>query len=98
LDNISTNEDERAKFRARRKFQMDMAHDRAYLLRIGEENLLKGRLEGKLEGRLEGKLEGRLEGKLETARNLIRRGRPIDEIIEDTGLARAEIEGLRKDI
>jgi predicted transposase/invertase (TIGR01784 family) len=94
LDNISTNEDERAKFRARRKFQMDMAHDRAYLLRIGEEDLLKGRLEGKLEG----KLEGRLEGKLETARNLIRRGRPIDEIIEDTGLSRAEIEGLRKDI
>jgi predicted transposase/invertase (TIGR01784 family) len=75
LNNISTNEDERAKFRARRKFQLDAAHDRAYLIRIGEENLLKG--------------------KLEIARNLIRRGRPLAEIIEDTGLSREEIENLR---
>ena len=29
------------------------------------------------------------------ARKLLSRGRPIDEIIEDTGLTREEIDGLR---
>jgi hypothetical protein len=33
---------------------------------------------------------------VEIARKLINRGRPTDEIIEDTGLTREEIEGLRR--
>jgi len=40
--------------------------------------------------------EGRKEGiKLAIARNMIKRNRPIDEIIEDTGLTREEVESLR---
>jgi predicted transposase/invertase (TIGR01784 family) len=41
-----------------------------------------------------GRNEGRNERSIEIARNLIRRNRPIDEIIDDTGLTRAEIEML----
>jgi predicted transposase/invertase (TIGR01784 family) len=42
LTSISRDEDERARFRARRKFQMDMAHDKIVSHR-------EGKLEGKLE-------------------------------------------------
>jgi predicted transposase/invertase (TIGR01784 family) len=35
------------------------------------------------------------EGIAEVARNLLKRNRPIEEIIEDTGLTREEIESLR---
>ena len=37
----------------------------------------------------------RLEEKYEFARKLLMRNRPIDEIMEDTGLTREEVEGLR---
>jgi len=47
------------------------------------------------------KLEGRAEGEkvkaFAIAKNMIKRNRPIDEIIEDTGLRREEIESLRVD-
>ncbi|MCL2034843.1 MAG: hypothetical protein FWG94_08935 [Oscillospiraceae bacterium] len=36
----------------------------------------------------------RREGHFDVARNLLKRNRPIDEIVEDTGLTREEIEGL----
>jgi predicted transposase/invertase (TIGR01784 family) len=45
LTNISRNEDERARFRARRKFQMDMEHNRIVAFEEGE---IKGELKGKL--------------------------------------------------
>jgi len=38
---------------------------------------------------------GRREGRLDIARNMMKRNRPIDEIIEDTGLTREEVENLR---
>jgi predicted transposase/invertase (TIGR01784 family) len=38
--------------------------------------------------------EGRQENKIEIARKRLARNRPIDEIIEDTGLTRREIESL----
>jgi len=37
----------------------------------------------------------RLEGILLVEKNMIKRNRPIDEIIEDTGLTLDEVEGLR---
>ena len=40
------------------------------------------------------KREGRSEGINEVARNLLKRNRPIEEIMEDTGLTREEIEVL----
>jgi predicted transposase/invertase (TIGR01784 family) len=38
----------------------------------------------------------RQEGVMDVARKLLARNRPIDEIIEDTGLSRSEIESLRQ--
>jgi predicted transposase/invertase (TIGR01784 family) len=91
LNNISTNEDERAQFRARRKFQMDLAHEKAYFKRISEENLLKGRAEGEAIG----KAEGKAERTIEVARNLLQFGLSLDQIAKATGLACEEIESLK---
>ena len=68
LQSISKDEMERARFRSRRMFQMDMDH-----------NLIAARD----------------ERSMEIAKNLLKRNRPIEEIIEDTGLAREEVENLR---
>ena len=38
--------------------------------------------------------EGRNEGKIEIAQKLLKRNRPIDEIVEDTGLTYEEVERL----
>ena len=84
LQTISRDENERARFRARRKFQMDMEH-----------SLIAARDEGRSEGRNEGRNEGISEGIVSVAKNLLKRNRPIEEICEDTGLTREEIEGLR---
>ena len=67
LQTISRDENERARFRARRKFQMDMEHS---LIVAGDERAIA------------------------IARNLLKRNRPIEEIIEDTGLTYSEIESL----
>ena len=45
-------------------------------------------------GKVEGKAEGRVEERVEIAKNMKRRGRPIEEIVEDTGLTREEVEEL----
>ena len=46
------------------------------------------------EARQEGRMEGRVDGHYEVARKLLKRKRPIEEIIEDTSLSREEIEAL----
>ena len=43
----------------------------------------------------EGKEEGIQVGLTAAAKKMLKRNRPIDEIIEDTGLTREEVEGLR---
>ena len=59
-------------------------------------NYRKGEEKGIKKGRKEGRLEGIEQGKLAIAENMLKRNRPIDEIIEDTGLTRKQVEGLRK--
>jgi predicted transposase/invertase (TIGR01784 family) len=54
----------------------------------------KAKREGRAEGRAEGLAEGRQKAAMEFARKLKARGRPISEIIEDTGLAPETIEKL----
>ena len=83
LMSISQDEKERAIYRSRRMFQTDM-----------ESNLATAEDRGRLEGRAEGIAEGIAEGRLAIACNMIKRNRPIDEIIEDTGLTREEVENL----
>ena len=87
LMTISQDERERAKIRSRRMFQTDLASDIATAMDIGEK---KGRQEGKVEGRV----EGEYAKSLAIARNMMKRNRPIDEIIEDTGLTREEVENM----
>ena len=45
-----------------------------------------------------GKEEGRIEGRMEIAKKLLKRNRPVDEIMEDTTLTREEIENLRANL
>lgn len=52
--------------------------------------------EGLAEGLAEGRSEGRAE-KIEIVRKLLKRGRPVPEIIEDTGLTEEEIRFLQGD-
>ena len=47
------------------------------------------------EGREEGREEGELAKALAIASKMLKRNRSIDEIMEDTGLTREEVEGLR---
>jgi len=78
LQNISKDENERAKFRSRRMFQMDLEHSLAVArdeglemgreagLEIGREEGLKiGLEEGREEGRIKGQEEGRIKGREE---------------------------------
>ena len=72
LQTISRDENERARFRSRRMFQMDMDH-----------NLIAARD------------EGRDEKAIEIAKKMLSRNRPIDEIVEDTGLTYEEVKGFK---
>jgi predicted transposase/invertase (TIGR01784 family) len=59
---------------------------------------MRGALEqGIAQGRAEGETKGRIEGKTEIAKKLLQRNLSIDEIVEDTGLPREEIEKLHID-
>jgi len=52
------------------------------------------RAEARAEAMAEVRAETRAEERINFARNLLRRNRPIDEIVEDTGLSREEVEQL----
>ena len=83
LTSISQDEDERARFRARRKFQMDMEHSRIVSFEEGENK-----------GRIDGELKGRTKSKLEIARNLLSNKVSLDIISRSTGLSLDEIQTL----
>ena len=51
--------------------------------------------EGRAEGEAKGRAKGRAEGRVETARNLLRMGLEVSQILEATGLSPDEIEALR---
>ena len=57
--------------------------------------LLEERMEGEKRGRIEGEKRGRIKGTESVAIKLIRRGRPIQEIHEDTGLPIHRLEKLK---
>ncbi|MFP3089476.1 Rpn family recombination-promoting nuclease/putative transposase [Treponema sp. TIM-1] len=56
--------------------------------------IVKGKQEGLQEGLQEGKQKGKQEGRREIASKMKKRGVPIDQIAEDTGLSGEEIEQL----
>ena len=67
-----------------------------------EKGMKKGMKEGMEKGIEKGRIEGEQKGiskrNIEIAQKLLKRNRPIDEIVEDTGLTFEEVENLRKGI
>jgi predicted transposase YdaD len=85
LNNISSDEIQRAHFRSRRLYERDRESERTVI-----------RDEGISKGIAIGKAEERAESMRNFALKLLKRNRPIEEIIEDTGLPRTEIERLSR--
>jgi predicted transposase/invertase (TIGR01784 family) len=83
LNNISQNEDERAKFRARKKWQSDYEH-----------TMIMRELKGKAEGRVEGRVEGEIQKAYTIARNMLADSESIDKIQRYTGLSPEQIKNL----
>ncbi len=86
-----------------RDFNLSMADIRHKLLEAGkeegialgkEEGIALGKEEGIAIGEERGLEKGKLEEKREFARKMKKRGRPMEEIMEDTGLSQEEIESL----
>ncbi|MGL5355724.1 MAG: hypothetical protein ACRDAQ_04120, partial [Cetobacterium sp.] len=96
---ISSDEDEREKYRMREKSRLDAASALATAELKGlEKGLEKGKAEGLAEGKAEGLAKGKAEGeklaKLEIAKSLL--GLISDELIaEKTGLSIKEIDELK---
>jgi predicted transposase/invertase (TIGR01784 family) len=79
----------------------ELSHDeRTRLLYDSHQKMVWDNLARASEARAEGKAEGRAEGEIAKAiaiaKKMLQRNRPVDEIIEDTGLTRGEVEGLRE--
>ena len=81
-------------------YQMQRMDARVHKKQI-QEDIAEGRAKGRAEGHAEGRAEGLAEGlaesraeKLEIARKMKARGRPLEEIVEDSGLSLELIETL----
>jgi predicted transposase/invertase (TIGR01784 family) len=83
LMNISQDADERACYRARRKFQIDLEHNRIDFFK-----------KGMLEGKRQGKPDSKLDYELEIARILLASEISIDFIVKITGLSPDKIQML----
>jgi predicted transposase/invertase (TIGR01784 family) len=59
-----------------------------------EKGIAQGVRQGRAEGFQRGKAEGKAEGMKEMAQKMLKRNRPLQEIIEDTGLSESDILGL----
>ena len=61
---------------------------------VREESYDEGRIEGREEGREEGRMEGERKGIINTARNFLKLGIPIEDVIKATGLSKVGIANL----
>ncbi|MDR3086626.1 MAG: Rpn family recombination-promoting nuclease/putative transposase [Azoarcus sp.] len=86
---MALSDDERTRMLAesREKLRRDFVATR-------EGGRAEGSKEGLEKGLGKGREEGRTEERLAMARKLLNRGRPIEEIMEDTGLSKKEIQSL----
>ena len=75
-------------FREIERLREKARHDEAQALYHAEQK-------GIQQGIRQGIQQGIAERNIEIARKLLKRNRPIDEIVEDTGLTREEIENLK---
>jgi predicted transposase/invertase (TIGR01784 family) len=88
---ISQDEQMRLQAEAYEKYRRDQS---ARLWGAQQAGEIKGRVEGKAEGKAEGRVEGRVEGIITVAQRMLKRGKSINEVAEDTGLSIADIERL----
>jgi predicted transposase/invertase (TIGR01784 family) len=104
LASISKDERERAHYRSRKMFRMDLEHGLAASRKEGlqeglskglQEGLNKGLKEGLNKGLKEGRNEGRNEKSREIALNLLNMGVPAPTVADATGLSPAELEALK---
>lgn len=87
-----------SEFRERERLHEKARRDEAQALHHAEQvGIQKGMQRGIQRGIQQGIQQGKLEEKLEIARKMLQRNRPIDEIIEDTGLPAGEIQRLLKE-
>jgi predicted transposase/invertase (TIGR01784 family) len=89
LTNISSDEIQRAHFRSRRLYEMDRESERII---IRDEATAAGMAKGMAKG----EAKGVAKGVAKVALKLLKRNRPIEEIMEDTGFTRTEIENLSR--
>ena len=71
-----------------------LLESRAGFLRDVDAKMYVSKEEGREEGREEGKEEGKKQEKIEIAKKMKLKNKPIEEIIEFTGLSKEEIEQL----
>ncbi len=74
--------------RARMIFESREKYERDHRARLDD---------ARWEGELRGVIKGERNGAVKVAQRLILRGRPIEEIVEDTGLTYSEVEELRNE-
>ena len=88
-------------FAANVERSVDDALLREAIMNAGQKLVEQGRQEGRIEGQNEGREQGLQEGSLkrarETALRMLRKGYPVDDIVEITELSRDEVEALDKD-
>ena len=103
LMSISKNQEERALYRSREKYRMDLQSNLATAWDNGhQEGLREGHQEGLREGHQEGLREGLQEGLREgdkgrqwsTAQIMLAANEPVEKILAYSGLTEAELEAL----
>ncbi|NCB92934.1 MAG: Rpn family recombination-promoting nuclease/putative transposase [Clostridia bacterium] len=83
-------EDEKIQLQCEARERYD--HDRASAIRCGR---LEGIREGKLEGLREGMLKGTRETQLATAKKMLQKGMSLEDILDITGLSKADLESMQ---
>ena len=60
-----------------------------------EEGEARGEKRGEIRGEIRGEKRGKEKALLETAKNLLKYGMPINDIVKNTGLSKQKIESLQ---
>jgi predicted transposase YdaD len=76
-------------------FQSDQESNIATAEKRGE---IRGEKRGEIRGEKIGEIRGEKKKASAIASNMLKRNRPIEEIIEDTNLTREEVENLRTNL
>ncbi len=62
--------------------------------RLYKQGVEQGHQQGHQQGVQEGEAQGELRARIAIAKQLLRKGRPVGEIVEDTGLSAEQVQNL----